>query len=152
MYNKYEWKTGDVITADRLNNIENGISNALNEIPDNGSNGGANDYSTNETIIGIWDNKKPLYRKVILTNTATTVNTTTNIYNASELKIDNITKFDGAINISSNIIPINYAVGSSIYVNTYYNKTQNSFMSYVSNSSYLNAPLTLIIEYTKTTD
>lgn len=29
MYNKYEWKNGDVITAERLNNIEDGIANCL---------------------------------------------------------------------------------------------------------------------------
>ena len=44
-YNKTTWKTGDTITADKLNNIETGISNSLDVNSSNISNTGKSNLS-----------------------------------------------------------------------------------------------------------
>lgn len=70
-YTKTVWKdlpdTSTPITADRLNNIENGVEYLFQNSDDY-----IETYSTDETITNkIWVNNKPIYRKVIKRETVT---------------------------------------------------------------------------------
>lgn len=76
-YNKNTWNTGDLITADKLNNVENGILSIADSV--NTANTSINDISNNV------DN---------LTGTVNTINENVNTINeqVSNLNLENITK------------------------------------------------------------
>lgn len=107
------------------------------------------EYSTSETIVGIWDDK-PLYRKAYTTTTTSGSNNIPISDISSD--IDTITKLDGTcIQPSGNITPINYYNGSNDFVNLYYSNN-DSVIRIRCGSSYGFGDTRLIVEYTKTTD
>lgn len=111
-----------------------------------------NIHSCDETLIGQW-NGKPLYRKVFSSLTVPKENTTANfISGLSALNIDTLTKFDGIVYVSdANQRPINLFISTSDYIATWRRSADEIGMK-VGTSSYCSKPVTITIEYTKTTD
>lgn len=93
-YNKNTWSTGDIITADRLNNVENGILSIVDSV--NTTNTSINDISNNV------DN---------LTDTVNTINENVNTINeqVGNLNLENITETltDATESINENRAVIN---------------------------------------------
>lgn len=94
IYNKNTWSTGDIITADKLNNVENGILSIADSV--NTANTSINDISNNV------DN---------LTDTVNTINETVNTINeqVGNLNLENITETltDATESINENRAVIN---------------------------------------------
>lgn len=105
-------------------------------------------YSTEEIRIGTWIDGKPLYRKcftgLVSPSTSTQLNT---FLNVSGLNIDSLPFLGGTIGR----FPIPIANGtSSAYLWITTDKTHMAI--YVNGSSVFEKPVTLTLEYTKTTD
>ena len=103
-----------------------------------------NTYSTNEQIIGRWVDGKPIYRKVITTNSTQMDVSSFNIENVSDVRYFVKTTgnyiFPGAYGYASNNMIALYFVNG-------YSQIQMAFArpdKFVS--------VTIILEYTKTTD
>ena len=110
-----------------------------------------NDYSTTEINTGkTWINGKPIYRIVIqFTTTSTTGSWQSRALGISNL--EKIIKYDYTYETNSTEMykDSNY-VSSGYNLTTRMNKTDGLF-NYLQNG-YKNADITLIVEYTKTTD
>lgn len=117
-------------------------------------------YDYDEVVIGEWrelvdgvKKKKPLYRKVLSSNTAVVNNTNVDL---SDLSFDFI-QMIGGTTISSNgtYTPIQYGEDANYWFGIYFFKS-NQTMNMQGGSSYLslraNAGYRITIEYTKTTD
>jgi hypothetical protein len=105
-------------------------------------------YSTEEIRIGTWIDGKPLYRKcftgLVSPSTSTQLNT---FLNVSGLNIDSLPFLGGTIGR----FPIPIANGTaSAYLWITTDKTHMAI--YVNGSSVFEKPVTLTLEYTKTTD
>lgn len=140
-YTKTVWKdlpdTTTPLNASNLNHIEDGIK-ALYE---------KTLYSTTEQVVGTWIDGKPIYRKVIEYTGEIEASTWTSI-SISSLGIyyvDNLVIKGGYLKYPENIT-------ESIY--SYSNRVQ--FLNYNNNISFYfstsPSKVTLIVEYTKTTD
>ena len=108
-------------------------------------------YSTNEQIIGTWIDGKPIYRKVI-TFTPTEVAGSQN-YGVSN--VENIISLQGFMYYNSdNILPLNFSFeqGSTVYYSLFRASAQKGVIKYDMSSLYVNKAVSVIIEYTKTTD
>ena len=103
----------------------------------------ANTYSTNETIVGKWIDGKPLYRKVITTNSTQIDVSSFNIESVSDVryfvKTDDNYIFPGAYCYSSNNMVALYFSGGYSQMSIGFARPDN-FSS-----------ATIILEYTKTT-
>lgn len=102
-----------------------------------------NDYSTSETVIGVYDGK-PLYRKVysIPVSTANTdVNTALNISN-----LNKVINLSGLVESSGLFVPINYSY-SNTQVRCFITSAQ-----YIQLTSAFTGTARVTVEYTKTTD
>lgn len=113
-------------------------------------------YFTEETRIGTWIDGKPLYRKVIQEISPNAINKPMTVWSGSEM--DSIVRMSGFIvDTDSYMAPINYinSIGNSSFSNynviTILDPSKNIIMI-VNNSIYVSRPVTIIIEYTKTTD
>ena len=117
----------------------------------NESGGGGHTYSTTEQVIGTWIDGKPLYEKVVQTTFSTPTNEGNQVYS-------------GYIDISSEIPNIDMAwlnTGMSSYKPSasqtrdfftgWYEQDEGKFFV-LTLYSRSNAPCTLVISYTKTTD
>lgn len=109
------------------------------------------EYSTNETIIGTYLGKK-LYRKVIPFGTV--ANGQTVVKSASELGLSNvdlIVNWNGyAINSSNGFrIPLPYVYKNTQAVTTFFSNNSLRVENY---GTQVSLDITVIIEYTKTTD
>lgn len=121
--------------------------NRLNKLENN------NVYSEEEQIIGKWIDGKPIYRKVIITTSPTSIND----FQCIALLPENEKTL---VNLRAQIfvpnasiitqVPFSFATESlgSIYFDP---KTKNIIMS-INNSTYINSEVIIIAEYTKTTD
>ena len=121
--------------------------NRLNKLEDN------NVYSEEEQIIGKWIDGKPIYRKVIITTSPTSIND----FQCIALLPENEKTL---VNLRAQIfvpnasiitqVPFSFATESlgSIY---FAPTTKNIIMS-MNNSTYINSEVIIIAEYTKTTD
>lgn len=107
-------------------------------------------YSTQEIRIGTWIDGKPLYRRVINSITASETGTQVNIATIDD-NLDTLVSLNGGIYFSSTarFIPINYYNGND-HVSTFIGS--NTIRQIVSNSSYCNKSLMIVIKYTKNTD
>lgn len=103
----------------------------------------SNVYSTEETTIGRWVDGKPIYRQVIFTSTGNSSGGTT--IGTLEAPIDYITQIQGVIN-SNNSFVTPYSLYSHLWIN------RNNILFYTTNKDYTYKPITIIVEYTKTTD
>ena len=124
------------IDADNLNDLQDNVEDAINLI---------NDYSTIETVVGIWIDNRPIYRKVL---TGTTNNST-------DTTIDNITNLDKIISATGGILASNYINPIGIYTGndnwiTIFGHYDVVGLLYTDN--YKNSEYYCILEYTKKTD
>lgn len=130
-----------------------------------------NVYSTEETVIGTWIDGKPIYRKVILTNTGEpsgTLRTWTVVITAIVLGLENIDTrvraygsylYGGSSFVSLNAVSFNEQNGELtpnywtelIWANNF---GVNVILCRPTGSSIAvnNKPMTIVLEYTKTTD
>ena len=108
-------------------------------------------YSTSETIVGVWTDGKPLYRKVLTyTNSGSIANG--NYTSAHGIaNVDMIMWTRAILKENGSIIPIpntNFNIGGSLV--PYINKTDFGFRNY--GDTFRNLTITAVVEYTKTTD
>lgn len=124
---------------------KNGVEIAtLNDIPNT-----SDVYSTEEKVVGTWIDGKPIYRKVVQTTTPTTANQWTDI----DTRIENIETYISK-NISFKINTLTY------FADTYENSTNrflavpngNKVSVLVGVGGWCSKPMTMVLEYTKTTD
>ncbi len=148
--NKYEnaQKTENKNIDDISNEIDNIIKNSTTVGTRNEN---ANNYSTDEQVIGTWIDGKKLYRKVYKATTPSTSESTA-IVDISELNVDTQVNIYGSIFTPENgsAYSLNTCFGSTDTVATWFNKT-NIYMK-VSYTNRQNRPCIIVIEYTKTTD
>ena len=130
---------GSVIAFDG-DEIPEGFEEVKNYIPT---------YSLEETRIGTWYNGKPIYRKVIQTTTPATANEWIDI----DTGIENIDE-----HISKNI---SYKINTLTYFADAYENSTYRFLAVLNGSkvsvlvgvsSWCSKPMTMVLEYTKTTD
>lgn len=110
-------------------------------------------YSTEEIRIGTWIDGKPLYRKIIQTTSPSTENRADDI--ATIDNMDTLVSLSGYVLTKGNsYADVNYAsVGIASQYNIATTMTTSGVVQQVCYySGYINRPVTLIIEYTKTTD
>lgn len=100
-------------------------------------------YSATETMIGYWNNNKPLYRRVLTINLPQQANTWTTFTTINN--IDQLVDIRGAI---SGYTPIPHYLSPDYNCN--FQKNGNDIQVYT--KGYPNAYTRIIIEYTKTTD
>ena len=108
-------------------------------------------YSTSEQVIGTWIDGKPLYRKVVIPNTPTTINVVANT-DVSTLNIETVTRMEGYYywDSSHNVTPMVFNSASVSATLALSNRASLQLM--VTAKSWLNATGQIILEYTKTTD
>ena len=144
--NQLQTNTNDINALNtNLNNIENQLETNTNDI------NALNTYSTSETIIGKWIDGKPIYRQVINTtgdsNQGQTIATISNI--------DNIVNMFGWVKNGNMHRSCSTAFfGSTAWASQLYRDSQYIIVECGSNFANFknNATITLICEYTKTTD
>ena len=104
----------------------------------------ANTYSTNETVIGKWVDGKPIYRKVITTNSTQ--------IDVSSFNIENVSDVRYFVKTSGNyIFPGAYGYASNNMVALYFvNGYSQLSMAFARPDKFVS--VTIILEYTKTTD
>lgn len=110
-----------------------------------------NEYSTEEQVIGKWIDGKPLYRKVISSNFASTVNSQKTIGTIKDFNV--IVKFEGYFINPTNdrFYPFPFALNDEDISVNFYKVTGEIFE--VHNYSYANNLYCYaVVEYTKTTD
>lgn len=102
-------------------------------------------YSTEEVRIGTWIDGKPMYRKTVYFVSGSSLKDITEIISDD---VDLIIEYCGFINATNNhsyVLP-------SIYNTLQKNETNGSIIFYTRDPTFSNAPVTLTIKYTKTTD
>lgn len=106
-------------------------------------------YSLEEQVVGTWIDGKPIYRKVILTNTPATANSWVDV----DIGVDNIKEY---INYSAR-----FETSGLTYFADVFEDSTHKFMTVaksdaiammVGTSGWCSKPIALIVEYTKTTD
>ena len=116
------------------------------------------EYSTNEIKIGKWIDNKPLYRKVIETTNAqcsTQGTLAEKSVNVSSLNIDKLIDLRLRLELSGNFSGNDYIFGGNeptTNTRAYYNINGKSVVIRNGNTGYNSGSVTLILEYTKTTD
>lgn len=109
-------------------------------------------YSTEEKVIGTWDDGKPRYRKCFLIKNSSQINENNIIGRISN--IDLITNIFGTMNVAGYITPLNSVwndadVNLSVLVQV---QTSNGDIILNLKSTVPRYPIFIAIEYTKTTD
>lgn len=106
-----------------------------------------NTYSTNEIRVGTWKDGKPIYRKVITDTTSSS---------RDDKVFSAITNMETCVNITGILIDNNYRIlmpswgSSSNWINLAINDNNQPYCGYT--SQYRSKDVTIIVEYTKTTD
>jgi len=108
-------------------------------------------YTEEERVIGTWINGKPIYRKVIETTLPTSANTTAQV-DISDISLEKLVKIDSIANeVGKYYLQIpNSTVSGDIYITI--GISNNVVNISCGNSYWWGKPLTIILEYTKTTD
>ena len=107
-----------------------------------------NKYSTTEEVVGIWIDKKPLYRKVVKGN-ITATDQTLFVVNANIDTMVFISGYDCPD--GTYYFPFNYAQTGSTYKSIFYKKDTDT-IEFRSNSYNPGEVYVVVLEYTKTTD
>lgn len=103
-------------------------------------------YSTEERRIGIWIDGRPLYRKVINLTLPSTIGTT--IYSGVDLPENSVlARYEGFCTTTANTQLALYAMGY-----TYVSFVGRQIWFGTFTNDFASAALSLIVEYTKTTD
>ncbi len=110
-----------------------------------------NQYSTEEKIIGTWIDGKPIYRKVINTITGDKISAWKTILS----EVDKVFRYNGFVyETETDIKVLPYAGGldggSLIWFHV--NATSHVFQEAHSDDMFKSKEMTIIVEYTKTTD
>ena len=107
-------------------------------------------YSTDEKMIGQWTDGKPLYSKTFNSTTGNTTSQTL-ISNLGSLNIDTMVSMTGKLVNSGLTVSIPAYLTATGYVGMYHNPSANSIVAFVG-SDWYNQPVTITLQYTKTTD
>lgn len=139
---------GGIKVGDNLSIDENGVLSASGSGSDYEDKYRLNEeVKTNKT----WINGKPIYRQVLKGTKVAGTNLT---WDLSSFNIDYIMHFDGSLQLNSvdgYQYPLNRYESNSTFTFAYYAPTTKT-LSYNGGSSWCSGPVTIIIEYTKTTD
>ena len=136
------------------------VENALNDLYT--LKGNDENYSTDEKIVGKWIDGKPIYRKIILCTSPSAYNELTTFYTFNE-DINTFINIHGMLILSTGahvelnsyqiLSPgISFFVYGGNFKNTQKNKIVGTFYTSDAkntNIPYLNADMTIIVEYTK---
>lgn len=106
-------------------------------------------YSTEEQVIGTWIDGKPIYRKVINSTCPSELSTWKTL--SSNLNADEILSYTGYIEFSTSEHKL-LANGTPQFTYFQLNKTSNELQIATLDNGFFGKPITVIIEYTKTTD
>lgn len=142
MYKKQTWENGEIITAEKMNHIEDGIKSAQNV------------YSLEESPIGRWIDGKPIYRKVIKATAPSKSGTTVYVYPVIE-NIDVVLNISGIMtNALGNSFQIPAVGSSGVYVYVKYEQSNGLGVEVTQSggSAFVSRPMTISVEYTKTID
>lgn len=136
----FEWDENIPVTANNLNEMQNILN-------DNISENVLDKYSTNETIIGIWIDNKPIYRKVFKITNIPQADTPSYV-DISTLGIDRCVNLRGFTHSNSlGYIDINFYEGHSY---NFAHLDDNHNIIYVRHWDA--SEIYFIIEYTKVAD
>lgn len=111
-------------------------------------------YSTEEQRIGTWIDGKPLYRRVvnITSPEATTINKTYPL----EIAVDRMVRLQAVlqsqVSVSTSKYPLPFFYENNVYLSVWYSVGSLYAKAGSSAVEYLNQPVTVLMEYTKTTD
>jgi hypothetical protein len=112
------------------------------------------EYSTDEKVIGTWINGKPLYRKVIVSTTPSSTGWSDTWYNISSLNIETCVNIGGFFSGSDGRkMTLQWADATAGYQTVV--SIKGNYLSCGLGSSvsgWKNTSITVILEYTKTTD
>ena len=120
---------------------------------------GGNNYSTEEQVIGTWIDGKTLYQKTIVT-TVGSVSATTTKQVALGITVDTFVNISGYVLYNNTYNPINCLTNDMAHIIKVYART-NSYSTAAERNTlqilntidvFVNQPLTITIQYTKTTD
>ena len=147
---------GTPLSAENLNLMQDNAENAINEVATNIEQlktdvENKHTYSTEEQVVGTWIDGKPLYRKVISSNFASTVNSQKAIGTIKDFNV--IVKFEGYFTNpkNDNFYPFPFALNDEDISVYFYKSTGEIFE--IHNYSYANNLYCYaVVEYTKTTD
>lgn len=110
-------------------------------------------YSTSETKIGTWINGKPLYRKVIVSTVPSSTGWSDTWYNISSLNIDTCVNIGGFFSGSDGRkMTLQWPDVSTGYPMVVTIKGNYLSIGIGPSVSWKNTSITVILEYTKTTD
>lgn len=107
-----------------------------------------NVYSASETVVGIWIDNKPIYRKVIQ---IPSFSTTTITVNTGLTNISNVIDFKGSFKRTDFGTPYFYSI-DNIYIDEWTLNYNTGVLSIATNNQYVTYSGYITIEYTKTTD
>lgn len=102
-------------------------------------------FSTVEKRIGTWIDGKPLYRKTFIQANSNVISLS--VLNFSKLFV---TQNSYAKVSNGTIFPLQYGIGTTNYINAFYNSSTGNMQFEV--AGYTISELVLTIEYTKATD
>lgn len=159
--------TSTPLNASTLNQMQDNIESAIEDVEsviptiensldsDSTTNGASvhatkllNTYSTNELKIGTWIDGKPIYRKVFTGNKG---NDDLNLGTVSS-NLDTVTDEYGILtDTSNNKKKLPYYYSSSVWISMEVNSSKN-LVVYGSTSQFAKGSVTMVVEYTKTTD
>lgn len=111
-------------------------------------------YSTEEQRIGTWIDGKPLYRRVvnITSPEATTINKTYPL----EIAVDRMVRLQAVlqsqVSVSTSKYPLPFFYENNVYLSVWYSGGSLYAKAGSGAVEYLNQPVTVLMEYTKTTD
>ena len=140
------------INSNNLNNMQNNMEQAIKEIDQNIQE--FNLYSTEETLTGeTWIDGKPIYRKVINTNSPSQT-LTQQIVGTLGSGLNELISLKGMIDIGEyGIVPIPQTFDSENINNLWLEGySSGNIICIVSVTNYTNTNLKIIAKYTKTTN
>ena len=135
-----------------LENIEDDISdlNALS-IENSTKINNLSTYSTNEQVIGIWIDGKPIYRKVYQGTTSSTDGGNATI-SSGITNLDTIIRMEGYIKNDALWWSINADFQSPNYYSSCHYTYNDNLINIKVGARLVSSPVFVILEYTKTTD
>lgn len=133
------------LNAENLNKIQENVENAINEVNDKFN------YSTEEKIIGIYENGKPIYEKII----EHTIPIGSSELDLSKLNIEDLIDYDSICKRMSESLNVDkekpYYINENDYYRCFYRETTKTMQARVKNTYAQNIER-LTLKYTKTTD
>lgn len=135
-------------TAWLITDDQNGSTSAGSSGASSASSGSLT-YSEEETVIGTWIDGKPIYRRVVK-GTSTSIADSSAPIGQGQIMVDTLVSLYGCLKVNNaKNVPINCAIGEDIVAGFFDDYVP---MVYVSNEYWVNKPVVMALEYTKTTD